>query len=199
MLLSVIDSVILIGDSSRLSNWQGQLRSGKTRNRDSRAVAQSETLGRHVDITCGIEYDTAMTDLQIVIDTNVLVAALRSRLGASHRLLTLLGSDQFEVNVSVPLVFEYEDVLSRPEFGFLPEDIRDVVDYLCTISNRHHVYFLWRPYLNDPKDDMILELAVTAGCSYIVTFNERHFRGIEPFGLRAIRPTEFLRTIGDLP
>ena len=136
---------------------------------------------------------------QIVVDTNVVVAAFRSRLGASHRLLSLLHSGQFEINVSVPMVLEYEDVLSRPEFGFSPEDIRDVVDYLCTIGNRHNVYFLWRPYLNDPKDDMILELAVTAGCSYIVTFNKRDFRGIEPFGLDAIRPMEFLRVIGDFP
>jgi putative PIN family toxin of toxin-antitoxin system len=140
-----------------------------------------------------------MADPQIAIDTNVLVAALRSRLGASHRLLSLVGTGQFEINVSVPLVLEYEDVLSRPEFRFSPEDVRDLVDYLCTIANRQQVYFLWRPYLNDPKDDMVLELAVTAGCNYIVTFNERDFREIEPFGLEAIRPVEFLRVIGDIP
>ena len=96
-------------------------------------------------------------------------------------------------------MLEYEDVLSRPEFRVSPEDVRDVVDYLCTVGNRHRVSFLWRPYLNDPKDDMVLELAGSAGCSYIVTFNERDFRDIEPFGLDAIRPAEFLRVIGDLP
>jgi putative PIN family toxin of toxin-antitoxin system len=136
---------------------------------------------------------------QIVIDTNVLVAAFRSQRGASHRLLSLVDSERFEINVSVPLVLEYEDVLSRPEFGFSPEDVRDVVDYLCTIGNRHRVYFLWRPYLSDPQDDMVLELAVGAGCSCIVTFNERDFRDIEQFGLQAIRPIELLRIIGDLP
>jgi len=136
---------------------------------------------------------------QIVIDTNVLVAAFRSRRGTSHRLLSLVDAGDFELNVSVPLVLEYEDVLNRPEFGFSPEDVRDVVDYLCTIGNRHHIYFLWRPYLNDLKDDMVLELAVTAGCDYIVTFNERDFRGIEPFGLQVKRPNEFLRIIGDDP
>jgi len=140
-----------------------------------------------------------MAGPQIVIDTNVLVAAVRSRLGASHRLLSLVGSGQFEISVSVPLVLEYEDVLSRPEFRFLPEDVRDLVDYLCTIGNRRQVYFLWRPHLNDPKDDMVLELAVTVGCNYIVTFNERDFREIEPFELEAIRPVEFLRVIGDIP
>ncbi len=136
---------------------------------------------------------------QIVLDTNVLVAALRSRRGASHRLLSLVGAGHFEIAVSVPLVLEYEDVLSRPGLCLSPENARDVVDYLCTIGNRHQVYFLWRPYLNDPKDDMVLELAVTAGCRYIVTFNERDFRDIERFGLQAIRPIEFLRIIGDVP
>jgi len=136
---------------------------------------------------------------QVVIDTNVIVAALRSRRGASHRLLSLVDSGHFQINVSVPLVLEYEDVLSRSEFGFSAEDVRHVVDYLCAVGNRHRVYFLWRPYLNDPKDDMVLELAVTAACNYIVTFNARDFRDVEAFGLQAIRPNEFLRIIGDVP
>jgi putative PIN family toxin of toxin-antitoxin system len=135
----------------------------------------------------------------IVLDTNVLVAALRSRRGSSYRLLSLVDAGFFEINVSVPLVLEYEDVLSRPELRLSPEDARDAVDYLCTIGNRHQIHFLWRPYLDDPKDDMVLELAVTAGCRYIVTFNERDFRDIERFGLQAIRPIEFLRIIGVVP
>lgn len=105
----------------------------------------------------------------------------------------------FEINISVPLVLEYEDVLNRLEFGFSSDDIRNVVDYLCTIGNRHHIHFLWRPYLNDPKDDLVLELAVTARCHYIVTFNERDFRDLEQFGLQAIRPIEFLKIIGEIP
>ncbi len=140
-----------------------------------------------------------MAPVQIVLDTNVLVAALRSRRGSSYRLLSLVDAGYFQINVSVPLVLEYEDVLSRPGLRLEPEDGRDVVDYLCTIGNRHQIYFLWRPYLNDPKDDMLLELAVTAGCRYIVTFNERDFRDIERFGLQAISPIEFLRIIGDVP
>jgi len=140
-----------------------------------------------------------MASAQIVLDTNVLVAAFRSRRGSSHRLLSLVDAGRFEINVSVPLVLEYEDVLTRPEFRLSPEDARDVVDYLCTVGNRHQIHFLWRPYLNDLKDDMVLELAVTAGCRYIVTFNERDFGDIERFGLQAIRPIEFLRIIGDVP
>ncbi len=135
----------------------------------------------------------------IVLDTNVLVAALRSRRGSSYRLLSLVDAGFFEINVSVPLVLEYEDVLSRPELQLSPEDARDAVDYLCTIGSRHQIHFLWRPYLDDPKDDMVLEVAVTAGCRYIVTFNERDFRDIERFGLQAVRPIEFLRIIGVVP
>ncbi len=136
---------------------------------------------------------------QIVIDTNVLVAAFRSRRGASHRLLSLVDAGQFEINLSVPLVLEYEDVLSRPEFGLPPEHIRDVLDYLCQIGNCHRLHFLWRPCLVDPKDDMILELAVAARCHHIVTFNERDFRNAESFGLQIVPPAKFLRIVGDLP
>jgi putative PIN family toxin of toxin-antitoxin system len=140
-----------------------------------------------------------MTGPSIVLDTNVLVAALRSRRGSSYRLLSLVDAGLFEINVSVPLVLEYEDVLSRPELRLSPDDARDAVDYLCTIGNRHQIHFLWRPYLDDPRDDMVLEVAVGAGCRYIVTFNERDFRDIERFGLQAIRPIEFLRIIGVVP
>ena len=149
-----------------------------------------------VDIAGGGGYDTTMSAAQIVLDTNVPVAAFRSRRGSSYRLLSLVDAGHVEINVSVPLVLEYEEVLTRPEFRLSPEDARDVVDYLCTIGNRHQIHFLWRPYLNDAKDDMVLELAVTAGCHYIVTFNERDFRDIERFGLQAIRPIEFLRKNG---
>lgn len=114
-------------------------------------------------------------------------------------MLSLVDAGSFEINVSVPLVLECEDALSRPEFGFSPDEVRDVVDYLCAVANRHHVFYLWRPYLNDPKDDMVLELAVTAGCSYIVTFNQRDFQGTERFGVHAVRPVEFLRILGEVP
>lgn len=143
-------------------------------------------------------YDTIMSVPQIVIDTNVLVAAMRSRRGASHRLLSLVDAGQFEINLSVPLVLEYEDALNRPEFEFPLDDIKDLVNYLCRVGNRHRIYFLWRPYLSDPKDDLVLELAVTAGCDFIVTFNQRDFRNIEQFNLQAVRPNELLRIIGEI-
>ncbi|MBC8870037.1 MAG: putative toxin-antitoxin system toxin component, PIN family [Planctomycetes bacterium] len=142
-----------------------------------------------------------MTVPQIVLDTNVLVSALRSRRGASFRLLSLVDSDAFEINVSVPLVLEYEDVLRREisKLTVSQDDIGDLIDYLCKIGIRHQIHFLWRPFLKDAKDDMVLELAVTANCDYVVTYNRRDFQGVESFGLEVIEPVELLRIIGDLP
>ena len=67
------------------------------------------------------------------------------------------------------------------------------------MANLHEIYFLWRPYLPDPQDDMVLELAVNAGCKYIVTYNKRDFRGAETFGIEVVTAKEFLEKIGVLP
>ena len=137
---------------------------------------------------------------QIVIDTNVIVAALRSRRGTSHRLLRLIDSGKFEINVSVPLVLEYEDAGKSilDEIGLREEDIKDVIDYICKVSNHHKVYYLWRPFLRDPKDDMVLELAVAGGCEIIVTYNVKDFDGVEEFGIQVMTAKEFLENIGEL-
>jgi putative PIN family toxin of toxin-antitoxin system len=143
-----------------------------------------------------------MTPFEIVIDTNVLLAALRSNRGASHRLLQLVvQSQKFAINLSVPLVLEYEEVAKRDAraLGLTYQDIDDVLDYLCSAAQLHDIFFLWRPFLVDPDDDMLLELAVEAGCQAIVTFNIRDFSGIEQFRVRAVTPREFLKEIGELP
>jgi putative PIN family toxin of toxin-antitoxin system len=138
---------------------------------------------------------------EIVIDTNVLVSALRSQEGASHRLVKLIGTGRFEINVSVPLVLEYEqaakDLLGT--IALTDKDIGDLLDYLCLEGKCRETFFLWRPFLRDPKDDMILELAVAAGCDWIVTHNLADFRGSEQFGIRMTTPHAFLRRIGELP
>jgi putative PIN family toxin of toxin-antitoxin system len=142
-----------------------------------------------------------MSPVQVVIDTNVLVAALRSRRGASFKLLSLLESGQFQIHLSVPLVMEYEEILvrNRTALGLLGSDVSDLLDYLCLIAELHEVHFLWRPLLRDPKDEMILELAVKAGCDYIVTYNESDFSGIEQFGIRTVTSRELLEIMGELP
>jgi putative PIN family toxin of toxin-antitoxin system len=138
---------------------------------------------------------------QIVIDTNVVIAALRSRRGAAHRLLMLVDSGRFEINLSVPLVLEYEAV-AKTLLGQIPlaeTEIEDVIDYLCSVANHHQVFYLWRPFLRDPKDDMVLELAVAAQCRFIVTFNKLDFQGVEQFGIQVVTPQEFLVQVGELP
>jgi len=142
-----------------------------------------------------------MARAEVVIDTNVLVAGLRSRRGVAALLLSLVGKDVFGINLSVPLVLEYEDVLLRPELELeiSRAAITAILDYHCTVARHHEIFFLWRPYLKDPGDDMVLELAVKAGCRFVVTYNVRDFLGSEKLGVEAVTPAEFLKRIGELP
>jgi putative PIN family toxin of toxin-antitoxin system len=137
---------------------------------------------------------------QIVIDTNVLIAALRSRRGAAYKLLSLLDSDKFGFSLSVPLVLEYEDIAKKliGEILLTARDIDNILDYVCQIGTHHEIYYLWRPVLKDPKDDMVLELAVTASCDFIVTYNQDDFEEARQFGIRVVTPKEFLQKIGEL-
>jgi putative PIN family toxin of toxin-antitoxin system len=138
---------------------------------------------------------------QVVIDTNVIVAGLRSRRGSAFRLLSIVGTEKFGIHLSVPLVLEYREVLLRElsNLYMSATDIEDFIEFHCSIAMKHRIFFLWRPYLPDPKDDMVLELAVAAGCDSVVTYNIRDFAGIEKFGIKAITPAELLRAIGALP
>ena len=92
---------------------------------------------------------------------------------------------------------EYEDVGKRQasEIGLTTEDIDDIIDYICSIANHRQIYFLWRPFLPDPKDDMILEVAVEAQCQYIISYNKRDFVNVELFGIEVLSPVEFLKLI----
>jgi putative PIN family toxin of toxin-antitoxin system len=137
---------------------------------------------------------------QIVIDTNIIIAAQRSRRGASAKLMSLVGAGLFEVHVSVPLALEYEEVLLRQRIalGLSTEDVTNLVDALCTLAHHHKICSLWRPGLRDKKDDLILEAAVAAGCGWIITYNQRDFAGAEKFGIRVVEPKGFLQEIGVL-
>lgn len=130
----------------------------------------------------------------IVIDTNVVIAGLGSGRGASFKLLELLGRKAFSVNVSVPLVLEYEATAKEQArgLGLTHAEIDGVVDYICSVSNHREIYYLWRPFLRDPKDDLVLELAVESEADYIVTHNLKDFAEVGRFGLEAITPAEFL-------
>lgn len=135
---------------------------------------------------------------RVVLDTNVVVAALRSSRGASFRLISEIDSGHFEICVSVPLVLEYEAVLVRQarSLGLARRDVSDFLDYVCSVARRQPIFFLWRPRLKDPGDDMVLEAAVAAGARYIVTFNKRDFESGHPLPVRLATPQEFLHIIG---
>jgi predicted nucleic acid-binding protein len=131
--------------------------------------------------------------LRVVLDTNVLVAGLRSRRGASFALLEHLEGCDFEAAVSVPLVIEYEDALLRKvPPPIKPQDIRDFLDGVCSLAHHQPIFFLWRPLLSDPNDDMVAELAVAAECSAVVTHNVRDFVGLGAFGVEVVTPGQFL-------
>lgn len=137
--------------------------------------------------------------LQIVLDTNVFISALRSRGRASFEVLRLTGRDSsFEINLSVPLVLEYESAAKRmaDELDLSTRDIDDIIGYLCEVAVRRTIHYLWRPVLPDPKDDMVLEVAVAGQCEYIVTHNVKDFQGAERFGVRVVTPQDFLVILG---
>ncbi len=85
-------------------------------------------------------------------------------------------------------------MLTRPGMltGYSVQDVCDFLDYLLSVSVECRVYFLWRPHLIDPKDDLILEVALAGGASFIVTHNTRHFGNVDSLGIRAVTPAEFL-------
>ncbi|MFK7847195.1 MAG: putative toxin-antitoxin system toxin component, PIN family [Rhodothermales bacterium] len=134
---------------------------------------------------------------QIILDTNILYAALYSNRGASYKLLSMIDSGFFGFHLSVPLVLEYEDVLlsSAHELGLSQMDIQSFINHLCRKATLHEVYYLWRPILKDPKDEMVLEVAVKAQCDYIVTYNKADFRGVDRFGIKVVDAAEFVKLL----
>jgi len=137
---------------------------------------------------------------RVVLDTNVLVSALRSRKGVSFQVVSLIGKRLFQLSVSVPLVLEYESAAKRISklVGLRYSDIDDILDYICKVAEHRDIYYLWRPFLKDPKDDMVLEVAAESESEFIVTHNIRDFAEIEQFGLEAITPRQLLEKIGEL-
>lgn len=134
--------------------------------------------------------------MRLVLDTCVLVAGLRSRDGASFQLLRAMGDGWFTPLLSVPLLLEYEAVLKRPvqleACGLTADDIDTVLDVLAAKCEAIRLYYLWRPFLNDPADEMVLELAAQSNADAIVTHNARDFAGAERFGVAITSPGEAL-------
>ncbi|SRR5581483_1272597 len=138
--------------------------------------------------------------MRVVFDTDVLVAALRSDQGASRQLLLAALDRRFAMLVSVPLMLEYEAVLTRQEHltaaGITTDDVHTVLDALAAVIEPVRLSFLWRPRVKDAADEMVLETAVNATADRLVTFNLKHLgKAALEFGIRAVKPGEALREI----
>lgn len=136
--------------------------------------------------------------MRVVLDTDVLVAALRSDQVASRQLLLAALDRRFVMLVSVPLMLEYEAVLTRQEHlaaaGITADDVNTVLDALAAVIEPVRLAFLWRPRLKDAADEMVLETAVNGTADRLVTFNLKHLgEAALEFGIRAMRPGEALR------
>lgn len=140
--------------------------------------------------------------IKIVLDTSVLAAAARSRKGASFALVSSLPHPRFQICLSVAVYTEWQAVLSRLEHlppGTDVDAVLGFLRYLVGLAHLQDIHFLWRPFLRDPDDDMVLECAVAAGCAYIVTHNIKDFRRTEQLGVRALTPAQFLQILKEKP
>lgn len=138
--------------------------------------------------------------MRVVLDTDGLAAALRSDQGASRQLLLAALDRRFVSLVTVPLMLEYEAVLTRQEHraavGITTEDVDVVLDALAAVIEAVRLSFLWRPTLKDAADEMVLETAVNGTADRRVTFNLKHLgKAALEFGIRATRPGGALREI----
>lgn len=131
---------------------------------------------------------------RVVFDTNVLFSALHSRLGVSFRLLSMVGTSRFALQVSAPLIAEYETVLKRGQLALSDDQIDDVIDFVCANSEHHKIFYLWRPVLKDPDDDFVLELAVKAQAT-IMTWNTADFKKAVAFNVSVITPRTLLQKL----
>ncbi len=129
---------------------------------------------------------------EVVLDTNVLVAALRSRRGASFQIVRLIGERAFLPSVSVALALEYEEVLKRTGMvpAFTTAEVDRFLDFIFQSSNLVPSVLLKRPSLADPDDELVLELAVERDAP-IVTYNKRDFAEAEKRGVVVLAPGEF--------
>ena len=135
----------------------------------------------------------------VVIDTNIILSALKSKNGRSNQLLRIIDTGKFDFAISVPLILEYEAILKKHlnRNYYSDKDIDDFINYLCYIGKKIKLFYLWRPYLKDPHDDHILELAIHSISKWIITYNKKDFKEAEHLGIIALSPAEFINKINN--
>ena len=137
---------------------------------------------------------------RLVLDTDVVVAGMRSPRGASAALLLAARNTTIIMLASLPLAMEYEAVCRRHEHqaaaGLTEEEVSSFLNAVMAVIEPVEIYFLWRPQLRDPDDEMVLEAAVNGRTEAIVTFNHRDYGTVpEQFGIAVLKPAEALRSL----
>jgi len=137
---------------------------------------------------------------QIVIDTNVILAGLRSNQGASYKLLTILNDLRFQINISATLIFEYEEILKREakNINLDDNDINNFINGICYLAKHHKIFYIWRPLARDKDDDFLLDLAVKCQADFIISYNQKDLKSISQFNIVILTPKQFLQLLGEI-
>ena len=138
---------------------------------------------------------------RVVVDTNVIISALRSPDGSNRQVMRACFQGQLHPVIGQSLFLEYEDVASRESLfaasPLWPSERRSLLDAFCSVCEFVKVYYLWRPNLRDEADNHVLELAVAAGAEIIVTNNIKDFANanLRFPGVRVLRPSDVLKEL----
>jgi putative PIN family toxin of toxin-antitoxin system len=135
-----------------------------------------------------------VSKLRAVLDTNVLVAAFRSRTGAAFEIFRRLRHDEWTAVLSNHLTYEYEEVLKRDAaaLSLSLADIDHLLNAICARGEEWRLTHNWEPILHDPDDEPLVQLARESGALVIITHNARHLQPALALGIQVLKPVEFL-------